>query len=60
MSEDTWSAHKCLSCKETMFVYEKVCYCGGPVELVELPLDKKIEAHYYPRRKLLYQIRGEA
>jgi len=43
-----------------MFVYEKVCYCGGPVELVELPLDKKIEAHYYPRRKLLYQIRGEA
>jgi hypothetical protein len=58
MSDDTFLANNCLRCGEIMFLYEKVCYCDGPVEVVTLPLDKKCEAHYYPRRKLLYQLRG--
>ena len=49
---------RCIYCKEVMPLYEQMCYCGGPVMVVNMELDKKKVSHSYLRRKLLFGLRG--
>lgn len=58
MSESTYSVKECLKCGELMPLYEKVCYCDGPVIVKSVGIDKKAEANYYSRRKFLHGLRG--
>jgi len=56
-SESTFWARECADCKEIMPLSEQVCYCGGPVCVISLPLDKKALSNCYPTRKTLYFLR---
>ena len=57
MSENTYLVRVCLRCDEHMSMHEKVCYCGGPVILKKVGLDKKTHSTYYPRRKFIRNLR---
>jgi hypothetical protein len=40
-----------------MPLYEKVCYCTGPVIVKSVGVDKKRLSDYYPRRKFMHGLR---
>jgi len=52
--ESTFWARECANCKEIMPLSERVCYCGGPVCIISLPLDKRAVSTSYLGRKMLY------
>jgi len=55
--DDTFLAHECADCKEIMPTYELVCYCGGPVCMVDVQMCEKPLVQAYGRRELLYLLR---
>ena len=56
-SANTFLAKQCASCEEIMPRWEKVCYCGGPVTLTRLPLDKKKFSNCYFNRRFMFKLR---
>lgn len=52
-SEKSFLAKQCGMCQEKMPAMETMCYCGGPVSLIRLPLEEKSSTSYYYGRKWL-------
>ena len=53
MHSERTLARSCASCEEIMPVYEKICYCGGPVKLVKVDIDLVEHIKLYYHRKWL-------
>jgi len=46
-------AKECGICKELMPMYEKLCYCGGPVKIVQAKSDQREKVNSYSSRAWL-------
>ena len=57
MSDTTYSVKRCLKCGEFMPLYEKVCYCTGPIIIEKVGADKKRLSDYYGNRKFMDRLR---
>lgn len=57
-SANTFLARQCGYCSEIMPRFEKVCYCGGPVRLIRLPLDKRALTRCYHERRFMFNIKN--
>ena len=44
---------KCGTCEELMPLYEKICYCGGPVKIVQAKSDQRAKVNSYSSRAWL-------
>jgi len=56
-SDDTFWARQCFNCKELLPIKETVCYCDGPVMVVELQDDKEEFVEAYYNRRMMWKLR---
>jgi hypothetical protein len=48
-----FNAKQCGACEELMPMYEKICYCGGPIKIVQANIDQREKVNSYRSRAWL-------
>lgn len=55
-SENMSYARQCANCNEIMPLSELVCYCGGPVCIIEISSEDTVKFKEYRKRKLIHSL----
>jgi rRNA maturation endonuclease Nob1 len=53
-------AKMCAECGELMPRSEKICYCGGPITIINVTVDEAKFSTYYHDRRRLFRLKGSS